>query len=184
LAPEHGHGREILDRIVGQAGAETHRDRVRARGGKADGVAVRRRLGDRIGADIAAGARAVLDDNLLPEALAELLPHDARDDVGAGAGKGTIKRIGCCGQPTSIGWAVVAEPKTITVISTIEASRIILVISVAPQQARPLVPAMLRCRCGQVKAEPSRAAVGEVPSLVRSALPDGSHRRPLRRPVL
>jgi hypothetical protein len=67
-------------------GAEARGDRVRARGGDPDGVAVGRRLGDGIGADIAARSDAVLDHDLLADARAELLRDDARDDVRAAAG--------------------------------------------------------------------------------------------------
>ena len=67
LPADHRDRREILDRVVGQAGAEARRDRLRARGSDPDRVAVGRRLGDRVGADVAAGARAVLDHDLLAE---------------------------------------------------------------------------------------------------------------------
>ena len=50
-------------------------------------VAVRRRSRDRLGADIAAGARPVLDDELLAQALRQRLRHQARDDVGGVAGR-------------------------------------------------------------------------------------------------
>ena len=85
LAADHAHRSEVLDRIVGQVGAETRGDRVRARGGDADGVAVGHRLGDGVGADTAR-AGAVLDHDLLADARAELLRDDARDDVRAAAG--------------------------------------------------------------------------------------------------
>ena len=85
LAAEHGHGREVLDWIVRQVGVQTRRNRMRARGGEADGVAVRRCLRDRIGADIAARAGAVLDDDLLAEPLPKFLRDDPRNDVRAGA---------------------------------------------------------------------------------------------------
>ena len=49
-------------------------------------VAVRRRAHDRLGADIAAGARPVLDDEWLAEPLRQPLADQARDDVGAAAG--------------------------------------------------------------------------------------------------
>ena len=50
-------------------------------------VAVRRRSHDRLGADIAAGARPVLDDEWLPEPLRQPLTDQARDDVGRAAGR-------------------------------------------------------------------------------------------------
>src|SRR5262245_36000900 len=50
-------------------------------------VAVRDGLGDRVGADIAACAGAVLDHDLLAEPVAQLLRDDARNDVRAAAGR-------------------------------------------------------------------------------------------------
>src|SRR5262249_46010779 len=50
-------------------------------------VAVRRRLGDHVGPDIAAGADAVFDGELLSHELAHASPHDARDDVGGTTGR-------------------------------------------------------------------------------------------------
>ena len=84
---DHHDRREILDRIVRQVSAQTHRHRVRARGGDADRVAVGRRLGDRVGADIAAGADPVVDHDLLAQPGPQPLRQDARDDVGAAAGR-------------------------------------------------------------------------------------------------
>ena len=49
-------------------------------------VAVGRSLGDRIGADIAARARAVLDDDRLAERLRHLVADRARQHVGEAAG--------------------------------------------------------------------------------------------------
>ena len=45
-------------------------------------IAVRRRVGDDFGADIAGRARAVVDDELLAEPLRQRLADEARDDVG------------------------------------------------------------------------------------------------------
>ena len=50
-------------------------------------VAVRRRAHDRLGGDIAAGARPVVDDELLTEPLRQPLTHQARDDVELAAGR-------------------------------------------------------------------------------------------------
>ena len=50
------------------------------------GVPVRRRLHDHVGADVAARARAVVDDDRLPPSFRQLLPHRARKDVHAGPG--------------------------------------------------------------------------------------------------
>ena len=49
-------------------------------------IAIRRRLRDRLGADVAARAGAILDDELLAEPLREPLTHQARLDVGRPAG--------------------------------------------------------------------------------------------------
>src|SRR5262249_61283200 len=49
-------------------------------------VAVVRRVRNQIGGDVAAGAAAVLDDELLTELLAERLREHARGDVAGGAG--------------------------------------------------------------------------------------------------
>jgi len=79
-------GAKSLIGSLGQADAEARRHRLRARGGDPERIAVRCGLGGRVDADIAAGARAVLDHDLLAEAGAELLGDDARNDVGAAAG--------------------------------------------------------------------------------------------------
>ena len=49
-------------------------------------IAIRGRPRDRLGADVAAGAGAVLDDELLAEAVRQPLTHQARLDVGRPAG--------------------------------------------------------------------------------------------------
>ena len=54
---------------------------MRAAGAEQQRVAVGRRLRHRRRAQHAAGAPAVLDDHGLPELLAELRRHDARDHV-------------------------------------------------------------------------------------------------------
>jgi hypothetical protein len=50
-------------------------------------VAIRRRLGDHRRAERPACAAPVLDHERLAELRAELLRHDARDDVGGAAGR-------------------------------------------------------------------------------------------------
>ncbi len=60
-------------------------DRVR-RSHQQQRIAVRRRAHDRLGPDIAAGARPVLDDEWLAEPLRQPLTDEARDDVGRAAG--------------------------------------------------------------------------------------------------
>src|SRR5271168_1058204 len=52
-------------------------------------VTVRRGARDEFGANIAAGPRPVLDDELLPEPLRQRLSQEARDDVGCIAGRKT-----------------------------------------------------------------------------------------------
>jgi hypothetical protein len=60
---------------------------MRAGGGKAERVAVGRRLGDHVGADIAARPWAVVDNELLAEPRIELVADDAGRDVGAAASR-------------------------------------------------------------------------------------------------
>ena len=52
-----------------------------------DGVAIRRRMGRKLGADDAAGAGAIINDHLLAEPIAHLLRDGAADDVVAAAGR-------------------------------------------------------------------------------------------------
>ena len=80
--------RDILLRIVGQLGEQQRVDRERPADADADGGAVGRGLGDRVGADIAARARLVLDDEgRCPHVSGrEPVGDHARDDVGRGAG--------------------------------------------------------------------------------------------------
>ncbi len=79
------HGREIAHRIEGHAREKARVDRERSRGAHQHRVAVGRRLRDDIGADVAAGARPVVDHHLLREAVAQFLRDRAGDDVGAAA---------------------------------------------------------------------------------------------------
>ena len=85
--PQHGDAGEILGGIERQLGVERRRDRVRGDRVEADRVAVGGRLGDDVGADIAARARAVLDDELLAGQLTELGADDAGECVGRPAGR-------------------------------------------------------------------------------------------------
>src|SRR5262249_9926705 len=62
-------------------------------GGGEDGVAVGRRAAHRFRREIAAGATAIFHHHRMPEALAELLPNQAGDDVGdAAGGEGDLQR--------------------------------------------------------------------------------------------
>jgi hypothetical protein len=55
-------------------------------------VAIGRRARDRLGADVAAGAAAVVDDDLLAELPAQFEGDDAADDVGR-----AVRRIALSG---------------------------------------------------------------------------------------
>ena len=50
-------------------------------------IAVRRRVGDEFGADIAGSARPIVDDELLTEAFRHGLRYQARDNVGRETGR-------------------------------------------------------------------------------------------------
>ena len=73
--------RDVADEIEIELVVERRVDRVGERD-QEQRVAVRRRAHDRLGADIAAGARPVLDDEWLAEPLRQPLADQARDDVG------------------------------------------------------------------------------------------------------
>ena len=77
--------RDVADKIEIELVVERRVDRVR-RTDQKERIAIRRRAHDRLGADIAAGARPVLDNELLAEPLRQPLTHQARDDVGRAAG--------------------------------------------------------------------------------------------------
>ena len=85
--------RDVADEIEIELVVERRVDRVR-RIDQEQRVAVRRRTHDRLGADIAAGARPVLDDEWLAEPLRQPLTHQAREDVVAPPGKATMMRTG------------------------------------------------------------------------------------------
>ena len=69
------HRREILHRVVRHRAVERRRDRVTA-GRQQQRVAVGRRFRDGVGADVAARAGAIFDD----DGLAEMVRHLGRDD--------------------------------------------------------------------------------------------------------
>ena len=77
--------RDVADEIEIELVVERRVDRVR-RTDQEERVAVRRRTHDRLGGDIAAGARPVLDDEWLAEPLRQPLTHQAREDVVRAAG--------------------------------------------------------------------------------------------------
>ena len=77
--------RDVADEIEIEFVVERRIDRVR-RTDQEERVAVRRRAHDRLGGDIAAGARPVLDDEWLAEPLRQPLTDQAREDVVRAAG--------------------------------------------------------------------------------------------------
>ena len=77
--------RDVADEIEIELVVERRVDRVR-RTDQEERVAVRRRTHDRLGGDIATGARPVLDDEWLAEPLRQPLTHQAREDVVRTAG--------------------------------------------------------------------------------------------------
>ena len=77
--------RDVADEIEIELVVERRVDRVR-RSDQKERIAVRGRAHDRLGADIAAGTRPVVDDELLAEPLRQPLTDQARDDVGRAAG--------------------------------------------------------------------------------------------------
>jgi hypothetical protein len=79
--------RQILDGIVGHALEQALRDRDLGGVSHEDRVSVGRRLGGDIGAYHAAGARTIVDHDLLAPRLRQLLRDHAREDVGGAAGR-------------------------------------------------------------------------------------------------
>jgi hypothetical protein len=78
-------GREILARVVTGVGIETWIDRHRAGVTEQERVAVGLGLGDRPGAERAAGAAAVVDHDVLLERDRKLFRNDASDRIDAAA---------------------------------------------------------------------------------------------------
>ena len=78
---------EILDRIEPQFRVQALVDGVGADRAHEDRVAIGRGARHELGADIAAGAGAVVDDDRLAKVLADELPQHARQDVGGAAGR-------------------------------------------------------------------------------------------------
>ncbi len=77
-------GREVARRVVGQ-GAEQCRVYGQGLAGDQQRVTVGFRLGDRVVAEIAAGARAIVDHELLAEAIRQAAAERARQHVEAAA---------------------------------------------------------------------------------------------------
>src|SRR6266540_5570261 len=84
-AHEERYGGEVALDVVVEL-VEERIDSVRGEREQKD-VAVGRALGHRLGADRAAGAAPILDDDSLPEALRELGLHYARGDVDGAPGR-------------------------------------------------------------------------------------------------
>ncbi len=80
-----GDRREVLDRIVRILGVGGGVGRHRAHSGDAERVAVRRGLGQRVGADRAAATATVLHHHGLAQLAAQRVGHGAADDVGGAA---------------------------------------------------------------------------------------------------
>src|SRR5258705_5381062 len=76
---------EILERTVWQLRMQDGIEGETAGDAEQQGVAVGRRLRGKLGADDSARASAIIDDDLLSQALAELLRKHARYDVSAAA---------------------------------------------------------------------------------------------------
>ena len=78
------HGDQVLHRVIGQLGKDV---REHADDGPLNQhrVAVRRRLGHEVVADVARGAWPVVDDHGLAQQRAQPLGHHARQDIGSAA---------------------------------------------------------------------------------------------------
>ena len=77
---------DIAEEIEIEVVVERHVDHVRRRD-QEQRIAVGRRVGSGLGTDIAAGARPVVDDELLAEPLRQPVADQAGVDVGRGAGR-------------------------------------------------------------------------------------------------
>ncbi len=78
--------RDVTDEIVVGPVIKRRVDRVRCVSHQ-ERIAVGRRVHDRLGADIAAGARAVVDDELVTELVRQPLRNEARRDVDRAGGR-------------------------------------------------------------------------------------------------
>ena len=77
--------RDVVDEVEAKLLVERRVDEI-CRRDQEQRVAVGRRVHDHLGRDVGAGARAVLDDELLAEPFRQPLPRQPRDDVGRAAG--------------------------------------------------------------------------------------------------
>ncbi|CPP17394.1 Uncharacterised protein [Bordetella pertussis] len=80
-----GDRREVLDVVVARVLVQARIDGVRVDRAHVERVAVGRRVGARLGADIAAGAGPVLDHHGLAPHLAEIVGNQAREEIRAAA---------------------------------------------------------------------------------------------------
>src|SRR3954469_2841114 len=78
--------RKILYSVIRKLAVESWINRMRRGGAEQEDIAVGRRFRDDVGADDAVGTGAIVDDEGLPEAVAELLADQPRDDVCAATG--------------------------------------------------------------------------------------------------
>ena len=101
------HRRGVADEIETQVVVDRRVDGVR-RHGEQQRVAVRGGAHHRLGADIGAGARPVLDDEWLAQPLRQPLTDEASDDVGRAAGR---NRNGQAHRPRRVGLRVRATRK-------------------------------------------------------------------------
>ncbi|KAG0770776.1 hypothetical protein G6F22_017102 [Rhizopus arrhizus] len=83
-----GHRREALFHVIGDAAAvQGGVDGMAGQRAHQQGVAVGLRLGDLVRADVAGGARAVLDDHRLAQRARQFLRQHAADHVGRASGR-------------------------------------------------------------------------------------------------
>ncbi|MCY1302602.1 hypothetical protein D9M70_522670 [compost metagenome] len=104
-ARQIGDGHEVLGRVVGQFREQSQVDGPGVVGAQHQGVAIRRRLDHVAHGDLAAAAGLVLDDNGLPQLLAQAGLDRPRQDVRRAAGRqrhdqgdGTIRKRRCAGR--------------------------------------------------------------------------------------
>ena len=81
FAAEARDWRDVADEVEFELLVECRVDEIR-RSDQEQRVAVGRRVHDRLGRDVGAGAGLVLDDELLADPLRQPLPRQPRDDVG------------------------------------------------------------------------------------------------------
>jgi hypothetical protein len=84
-ADDGSDGGDVAPEIERELVVERRIDRVR-RAGQEQGAAIRGRVHDRLGGEVPAGARTVIDDKLLTESFRQRSSEQARNDVGRAAG--------------------------------------------------------------------------------------------------